>query len=172
MKRFFYLLALLASASAHADWSYSEDTDAMTSKRTSYAQLQSDNSLNLGFPYKGKNHGNLTVRQHPKYGLNVIFTIDKGQLICRSYDGCSVMVRFDDKPAVRFGANGPADHSSDTIFISGASQFVASASKAKRILVQANVYQSGSPVLEFSSSTPLLWGAKSAAAKPMSKPKP
>lgn len=160
------LLLATTGLSAQADWSYQKDIDAMTSKSATYATLQSSNSLNLDFPYKGQNNGYLTVRQHPKYGLDVIFRVDKGQLLCSAYNGCVVTVRFDDKPAMRFSGTGPADHSSDTIFLSGAQSFIAEAKKAKKILVQSNIYHNGAPVLAFSALQPLIWApANSSPAK-------
>lgn len=131
----------------------------MTSKETRTASIKSTNSLELDFPYKGKNHGSLQVRRHPRHGLNVIFIIDKGQLQCGSYNGCNVVIRFDDLPAATFSGAGPADNSSNVIFIKNSAKFIAQATKAKKILVQANIYQEGAPVLQFDSKTPLVWTA-------------
>jgi hypothetical protein len=145
---------------ALADWKYDETIDKMSGKKTAHATMESSNSLDLSFPYKGANHGNLTVRQHPSYGLDVIFSIDKGQLLCSSYDGCNVSVKFDDKPPVKFSASSAADHDSKVIFLRTTSRFVESARKAKTILIQPTVYQAGSPVLEFKTSAPLQWTLK------------
>ena len=139
-------------------WKYHEQNDAMTSKASRLASITSSNSLDLDFPYKGPNFGHLQIRQHPKWGLDVIFTIDKGQLQCRSYSGCPIEVRFDDAPAVRFSGTEPADNSSDTVFIQGAPKFIALAKKSKRILIRMNVYHGGAPVLEFFSPKTLEWG--------------
>ncbi|AVQ80897.1 MULTISPECIES: hypothetical protein [unclassified Variovorax] len=155
-------IALLAAACsmAHAvGWNYDSSTDKMTGKKSASAQTVSDNSLSFGFPYQGVNRGNLIVRQHPQYGLDVLITIDKGQMLCSSYD-CKVSIKFDDAPPVKFSGSGPADHSSQTIFIEGAAKFIASAKKAKKILVQFNAYQNGAPVLEFSTPQPLDWPKK------------
>lgn len=161
MKKIIILTAVLLACSAvSADWQYTEDTDAMTSKRSIQASLESNNSLNLGFPYGGKNNGYLHVRQHPKYGLDVILNVDKGQILCNNYQGCDIMVRFDDKPPMRFAGTEPADNSSDTVFVQGAKRFIAEASKARRILVQVTMYKNGAPTLEFFSSKPLDWKPK------------
>jgi hypothetical protein len=151
-------MLLIFSAHASANWRYEADTDAMTGKKSATAYIVSNNSLSLGFPYRGKNHATMIVRQHPKFGLDVIFQIEQGQILCRSYgDDCSVMVRFDDKPPVRFSAVGPADHSSTSVFLQARSKFIADAKRAKRILVQPTLYQNGSPVLEFTTVQPLDW---------------
>lgn len=151
------VLALLVARAAQADWQYTERTDPMTSKRTLFAVLESNNSLSLDFPYRGENHGQLTVRQHPKWGLDVIFQVEKGQIMCSSFRGCGITVRFDDSPPVRFDANESADHDSKVIFLSNEGRFISAASKAKRILVQVNMFQNGAPILEFHSSKPLEW---------------
>ena len=73
--------------------------------------------MEFGFPYGGKQHGQLTLRRHPRFGRNVIFNIERGQLMCPSYDGCTVLVRFDDAPPASFSAMPPSDHSNETIFL-------------------------------------------------------
>lgn len=161
MKKIIVTMAgLLMCLGANADWQYVSDTDTMTGKPTKIAMIESVNSLALGSPYKGENRGGLAVRQTPKQGLNVIFKIDKGQLICDSYHGCQISVRFDDAPPVRFTAGGTTDHSSTTLFIHNERKFVAAAAKAKRILVQVVIYQAGQNILEFKTAKPLEWGLK------------
>lgn len=164
MKFFFTVVLLCITSAANAGWEYSESTDRMTSKTVTFAKIQSDNSLRLDFPYKGDNFGKIIVRQHPKDGLDVMIKIDKGQILCRSYSGCPVEIRFDDKPAMRFSGTEPADNSSETIFLNNAPRFISEAKKARRVLVSMNIYQSGAPVLEFNSTTPLEWGKKAAVA--------
>lgn len=153
------MAALLACTSALASWRYVDNVDQMTSKATSHAVLESSNSLNLDSPYTGKNNGTLTVRKHPRYGTSVIFSIEQGQLMCRSSQ-CDVKVRFDDGQPITFSGTEPADSSSTMIFINNSSKFIAAASKAKRILVQTSVYQNGAPVLEFFAPEPLVWKPK------------
>ena len=150
------LLALATlPASAGIGWDYDERVDPMTSKKTTTASFQSDQSLNLDAPYAGKNFATVFVRQSPRSGLDVILRIDKGQLVC-PVSGCRVLVRFDDQEPRYFSATEPADHSPNVLFLEPASGFVASARKAKRIRIQANIYQHGAPVMEF-TGVPLTW---------------
>lgn len=151
------LMSITASASA---WTYQTDVDKMTNKKTSYALVQSTNSLALAFPYQGRNLGQLTVRQHPQYGLDVFFSVDKGQLMCSSYSGCDVMVKFDDGKPIRFSGTEPADNSSETIFLNSEKRFIDAAKKAKKILVQVQFYQQGNHVLEFDVPASLVWPPK------------
>ncbi|MBK6999039.1 MAG: hypothetical protein IPH35_03365 [Rhodoferax sp.] len=167
MKRYIavFLFLFVTSASFASSWSYSKEVDEMADKLITYARLGSDNSLNLPFPYSGTNHGELMVRKHPKYGISVIVSIDKGQLLCPSYTGCSVQVRFGDAPPVSFQASPPADGRSDHVFLQGQQRFIAQAKKVRKIMVQMNIYQAGAPVLEFNSPDPLVWGTKAITIK-------
>lgn len=153
------LSAVIFSTTASA-WSISTEKDPMSGKTATYATLSSSNSLSLGFPYSGRNYGQLVVRRHPKYGLDVLVSIEKGQTLCRSYEPCQVAVKFDDKPPMRFSGYPPESMDSTTIFLSPESKFITNASKAKRILVQFQVYREGDQILEFNTPSPLKWPAK------------
>jgi hypothetical protein len=95
---------------ASAQWRYSQDEDQMTSKMTSYAQAESSNSLELDFPYKGRNRGTLWVRQSQRRGTNAAIAIEQGQIICGFGEGeCMSIVRFDEGPPQRFAMAHPAE---------------------------------------------------------------
>ena len=120
MKRVFMWLFtsnLIMIANVARAWEYEQSVDAMSSKQILFATTKSTNSLNLEFPYKGQNNGTLQIRQHPKWGLSVIFSIDKGQIQCHSYSGCPIEIRFDQQTSMKFSGNESADSSSDTVFI-------------------------------------------------------
>jgi hypothetical protein len=146
------------------NWEYKSEADKMTSKVSARATLRSDNSLDLGFPYSGHNAGRITVRQHPRYGLDVIIDVDKGQILCHTFNGCPILVRFDQKPPRTFSGTEPADNNSTVAFIRDAKGFIAEATRAKRILVQVQMFQSGAQTLEFTAPTPLAWPPGSSAA--------
>lgn len=152
-------IAIFAAATAsNAEWKYHSEKDKMTGKEKSYAYVTSDNSLHLNFPYRGDNYGQLTVRQHPKHGLDVIVSVDKGQILCHSYEDCDVQVKFDQAPPIRYSAIGSADGDSKVVFLRSVPRFIAAAKKAKSIFVQIPMYQAGEQVLEFTTSAPLEWG--------------
>lgn len=129
------------------NWSYSAKVDSMTGKGTDFAETSSTNTVDFGFPYAGEQHGVLMLRQHPRHGTSVILGIEKGQFLCVT--GCSVTVRFDDKPARRFSASQPDDYSSTALFINSEKSFIAEAKKAKAIRIEAGFYSQGSRVFEF-----------------------
>jgi len=133
-------------------WSYEHTGDAMGKDAVYEAAVSSSNTVNFSFPYSGEQHGHLTLRTHPRYGKDVIFSIAKGQILCPSYEGCTVLVRFDDQESTKYSAAGPEDHSSETIFIRNYAKFLEKLAKAKRVRIAPNVYQQGSPVFEFDVS--------------------
>ena len=145
-------------------WEYRESEDAMTSKVTKFASITSEDSLSLGFPYSGLNYGYLTVRKHPRSGTNVMVRVNKGQMMCQSYQDCTVTIRFDNDKPVRWAAVGPDDGSSETVFLHNEARFIERAKKAKRILISIPFYQNGSQVLEFVTPVSLEWGGSKKSA--------
>jgi hypothetical protein len=136
-----------------SNWVYRETTDQMTGKTIRTAVIESQNTINLDFPYQGSQHARLLVRNHPQHGLDVIFQIEKGQLLCHdSFGECSVVVRFDkEKPAnVRFNIS--ADNDSTVIFVANGTKFFSRLKTAKEVAIQPIIYQGGSPTLIFNTA--------------------
>ena len=135
-----------------SQWSYSQDADAMSKGTTYHAAVSSSNTVNFDFPYSGEQHATLNLRVDPRYGKDVIFRIERGQILCHSYEDCTVLVRFDDGKAVNYTAVGAADNSTETIFIRNYGRFVENMLKAKMVRISTNIYQEGAPVFEFDVS--------------------
>jgi hypothetical protein len=136
-------------AAPESQWSYTHTDDAMAKGTVHEASVKSSNTVEFRFPYAGPQHGTLTLQTHPRYGKNVIFNIEKGQIPCPSYQGCKVLIRFDDSAPVHYAAVGPEDNSTETVFIRDYTQFLAKMQKAKTVRISANIYQEGEPVFEF-----------------------
>lgn len=136
---------------ASAPWEYNKSEDPMTSRVRYFATLYSTNSVNFSFPYDGEQLATLILRTG-NGDSSVLFRIQKGQFLCSSYDGCSVQVRFDDNKPIQFSAGGPADQSTEVLFIQNYSKFYALMVKSKRVRISANIYQEGAPVFEFDVS--------------------
>lgn len=169
MKKIIITVAgLLTCLCASADWSYLQVVDDMTSQSVDTARIDSKNSLALAPPYQGLNHGSLMVVKDKKIGFGMMLSIEKGQVICDSYHGCSVAFRFDDAQPIKFHAIRTADYSSTNLVFRDGRRFVAAAAKAKRILVQITMYQAGEKVLEFQTANPLQW----ADARPPASARP
>ena len=137
---------------AGLQWSYTQDEDPMSSGTTYHARVLSTNTVEFDFPYGGVQHATLNLRVDPKYGKDLIFTIEKGQILCHSYEDCSVLVRFDDEKATNYAGVGAADNSTTTVFIKNYTRFVEEMKSAKRVRISTNIYHQGAPVFEFDVS--------------------
>ncbi|MBR7634237.1 hypothetical protein [Janthinobacterium lividum] len=151
--------APVASAAAVAEtvvtgkqWNYDVSEDKMDGGTTYFANVHSTNSVNFDFPYSGLQNAKLTLRAGYRQGKDVIFSIRKGQILCPSYQDCTVLVRFDDEKPVNYSAVAPADNSSDTIFLRNYEKFLGKLQKAKRVRIAVDIFQEGAPVFEFDVS--------------------
>ncbi len=135
-----------------SQWNYHQSDDEMSKGIIYQAYVLSTNKVNFDFPYSGAQHGTLILRTHPRYGKDIIFKIERGQILCASYDGCTVLVRFDDEESVKYSAATASDNSTETIFIQNYSKFVGKMLKAKKVRIAANIYQENAPVFEFDVS--------------------
>ncbi|AZF41687.1 hypothetical protein C4J87_1514 [Pseudomonas sp. R1-43-08] len=129
-------------------WNYAEDEDTMSGKPMRRAYVASINTVDFKFPYAGVQRATLTIRKHPRWGTSVYVAIEKGQFVC-GYDDCEVRVKFSKGKSQRMSASEPDDHSSDLLFISNASSFIAQARKSDKVYIEANFYQEGSRIFEF-----------------------
>lgn len=138
-----------ALATEAAKWRYSSSRDEMTGRDMKMAMIESENTVDFSSPYDGAQHGRLIIRSHPSYGRDVLLSIEKGQILCPSYDDCTVRVRFDEGKPENWTAAGAADHSSTTVFIRNYSRFLQRMRSAKVVRIQIPVYREGQPAFEF-----------------------
>lgn len=132
-------------------WDYRNSTDKMGRGETKMAAICSSNTVSFGFPYQGEQHGTLLLRAHPKFGKDVILSVDKGQFQT-GIDGCEVTVRFDEGKPMSFTGVGPESMDTETLFISGYSRFLTNLKKAKKVMIEAPFFQEGTKVFEFNVS--------------------
>lgn len=132
-------------------WRYSSYVDELTGKSAKTAMRQSQNTLSFSSPYRGEQRGTLMVRQHPRYGLDVIVQIEKGQIIC-SVTGCTVGVRFDDAEPINYRAVHGEDGDSTAVFIRAAEPFVKRLLRSSRVVIGMTYYRQGAPALIFNVS--------------------
>lgn len=140
-------------------WLYYETKGKMDDEIIKFARTDSLNTFEFSFPYGGEQHATLSLRSHPKQGVDVRLSIERGQFLGGNYDGGAVQVRFDDKKAVIMETLFPSDHSTTTMFIKDSSVFFKKLKKANKVLISANVYQEGAPIFEFDVSG-LKWGSE------------
>lgn len=137
-------------------WTYTDVDDQMSGKKVKLAFIEANDRLNFDFPYSGGAKAELVLRKHPRSGTNVMLQVSKGQFICRSYDGCTVHVKFDDAAPIRFHASEPSDHDSTTLFLTPTAKLVDGIKKAKTTRIEAEFYKEGRRTIVF-QTTNLKW---------------
>lgn len=133
-------------------WRYSQDVDNVRGGTSFFASLTSSNTIYQDPPYDSDTSMTMMIRESPAYGTDVILTISSGQMMCPSYDGCTGTVRFDDRPAFQIRFAGPADNSSDTIFVEDAGSFIRNLKSAKKVLIEKTLYEAGDNQFEFNTA--------------------
>lgn len=136
-------------AKLNSQWYYKQSDDSMSKGKVYLAQLRSVNTVEFKFPYQGQQNASLRLRTHPRHGKDVIFLIEKGQILTSLTGSSKALIRFDDGTAEKFAYSGSSDHDSTYIFIKDYQRFVKKMLKAKKVKISVDIYQEGSPVFEF-----------------------
>jgi len=123
-------------------WVYDTQTDEMRGSAAKYATLNSENTIKFDFPY-GEQPGIITVRQDPQYGLDVMFSVPSGQILCHGFGDSYLNVKFDDGPIRKFNCNRASDGSSEVSFVASPKQFLTALKAANRTVIEAEFYQAG-----------------------------
>ena len=127
-------------------WTYFDYEDVASGKTAFKASLTSENKINLSFPYDGNQNGILSIRNHPRFGKDIFFKINKGQILSidgYSYDNKYFLVRFDDGDVKWWNYLEAADQSSDIIFVSNEIKFKEKLTNSSNIYLTVNLYQDG-----------------------------
>lgn len=149
------LLAEAPPEAPQTGWSYSEKKDEMRGNTARFARLSARDQIHLDFPY-GASTPELALRQDPKYGFDIYLSAN-GQFLCRSWDDDTISVKFDDGPIESWACADAESGSSDIIFITAAERFLAKLRKAKRVVIEADMYQAGRQQMSFDVAG-LEWG--------------
>lgn len=129
-------------------WDYIAKTDDMSSGLVQTALIESNNIINLDFPYQGGTIAKLQIRYHPRYGKDLIFSTNNGQLTCE-YRNCYITLRYDNSPPIKATVTKPADHDSTTYFIDGFKKHFDLIKKSKKLNVEVMFYKQGVHTFQF-----------------------
>lgn len=130
-------------------WSYSTYNDEMSGRPETSACIDSSALIRLDWPYEAQ-YPRLCIRQSPRHGQDVIIRLPKGgQFICRSYNNCTIKVRFDEGEIQSFSAAEAADSSTDILFVTNDRRFVTAMRNAEMVRIEAEIYQAGAPTMVF-----------------------
>lgn len=142
----------IAKPEGRPSWVYSNSSDPMADEQTERACVQSSNIIYLSPPY-GETGARLCLRNSPQFGRDAYVSLNEnGQILCRSYESCSIRVRFDKTPAQTWSAIGPSDNSTDMIFIENRSDLERKLRSSKVTNVQLEFYQNGMQTFTFNTA--------------------
>lgn len=149
-------------------WRYHATQDEMSGEvRT--ASVTSTNAFEIGFPYQGQQRGTLTLRSHPRHGLDVYVRVERGQILCREFQGERVSVRFDEEAAQSWRCNGSGSGDSTVIFLRNPERFLSSVRRSSQTRIEITLYRAGSLVLSFDTSG-LEWESLAPTKRPRRQP--
>ena len=156
MFRFLAALVMFGHcALANAQWQQDTFTDKMRGAENKTAALQSNNFVQLAFPYAGGSSLSIWLRDFPKqFGKDAMLVLSKGQIVCPIRD-CTIEMKFDDGPIVRFAAQ-QAQSRSDTVFISDYHRFVQMLLKSRALTIEIYAWKNGLSQFEFDTAG-LVW---------------
>ena len=112
-----WFLAVTVNAQSPDSWTYRTPTDEMTGKAVQTASILSANTVNFGFPYQGEQRATLMLREHPRFGFDIMVSIERGQFVC--YRSCSILVRFDQQNPMEWPASPASSGNSNILFLTG-----------------------------------------------------
>lgn len=138
-------------------WHMTLSNDAMTGNLNRQAWLCSDNFIKQEFPYEGNTYMKMVIRDNGQ--KDVIFIIDRGQVVCNEYDGTNfVRVRFDDKDPMKFRTCESSTGETEYLFLDGkVDKFIRECCYARRIKVEIPIYRYGKAIFDFWVTDPLEW---------------
>ena len=132
-------------------WLYGSDTDEMRGTKVTYAILGSSNEIKFEFPY-GRQELNIQLRSRPDSD-DIMLDMKSGNIICSSFDGCSVAVKFDDGPINQYKFMPSDSYDAETIFLnSGKVAFAEKIRKSKQMMVEIPFYNYGRAQYKFDTS--------------------
>ena len=132
-------------------WQYRETKDEMRDKTSYFASKQSNNTIDLSFPYEGGTIVTLMLRKHGEHGNDVMFFLSKGQFSCR-IRGCNISVKFNDGNIEKYAVSESETGPNDLLFLSGKEnmkKFMNKLKSANKMVVEFSIYDYGSAQFTF-----------------------
>lgn len=145
-------ISLVEDSKPLTNWTYQESVDEMRGETTYLAINKSLNTAELAFPYGADVELNIVLRDDAKYGEDVFFGVNKGQLFC-SYQDCYISIKFDDGPVQKLATNEASGGHSESLFLAeGISAFVEKLKESETVMIEVNFYDHGTEQFKFDVS--------------------
>lgn len=129
-------------------WERREGVDELTGRPIISNVARSQEEFELDFPYQGRQRARLTLREHPRFGNDVMLSVDRGQILCHS-SRCTVDVVFGGGDPIRWRADPSDSGSSEVVFLSQHDRFVRELRRAPEVRIALTFYRSGARTFTF-----------------------
>lgn len=129
-------------------WEVRESVDDLTGRTIISRVVQSRDEFELGFPYQGPQRAQLMIREHPRFGTDVILSVRRGQILCH-VPRCSVDVVFGQGEPSNWRANPAESGSSEFVFLSQTDRFIRELTRSPEVRIAVTFFQNGSQTFVF-----------------------
>lgn len=133
------LLCLITKAQVTSSWIYSDKIDEMSSKKVYYAEISNTDS--------DRYTSRITLRN--KNNSNDVLLYIKDAVINANVNGVNMRIKFDNETPSRYYGSLADDGSYDVVFIHPTANFIKKVKKAKKIIIEIEIYNGGTNVLHF-----------------------
>lgn len=129
-------------------WTIEVSVDKMGRGTRVEAKKVSNNTLEFGFPYNGKQRATLWFIKFIGNEKRVVLSVDKGQFN-NIYMNNTVDVKFDDDKVKKYKYEFSNDGNVNYILLNDFNSFTKKARTSKKVMIEAGFFQSGNHILEF-----------------------
>lgn len=129
-------------------WNYEKYPDEKGTGQVSTASVVSRNTVEFKSSDQGAQHAVLTLHKHPKYGNEVILSIEKGRFLVGA-SGAYSNVCFDNNPVIEFSIEQARDNKSTHVVLKGYDEFVTEMKKSSKVKIEMPFKDEGTHVFEF-----------------------
>lgn len=137
-----------APAAPTSSWTYNEDKDQMRGTTVKYAQVQSSEKFPNSIGVGDEQSTVLEVQNQAK-GYDVDIINPNLQFTCSTLVTKQLAVKFDDGPIEHYNCTGSVGDKFGLAFLTKGDGFVSKLRTAKRVMVEAEVFQRGNVQMSF-----------------------
>lgn len=136
--------AQLDSLYGNYRWEYNKLPEEMSGKTISQAMLYTKETFSLSSPYSGEQRAYLKIRNHPRYGKDILIGVRSGILM-----GKYVSARFDDRPMRKFDTIESENGDHTALFIANYNEFLKELKRSKSLRLEVKFYEEPTQILRF-----------------------
>ena len=137
-----------APAAPTSSWTYNEDKDQMRGTTVKYAQVQSNEKFPNSIGVGDEQSTVLEVQKQAK-GYDVDIINPNLQFTCSTLVTRQLAVKFDDGPIEHYNCTGSVGDKFGLAFLTKGDGFVSKLRTAKRVMIEAEVFQRGNVQMSF-----------------------